>query len=428
MRNREPVTLEVIGLHADGYGVTADGKSAVIGALPGETVVAAPFTRRKRMLFHRTLSVEIPSPDRVLPICSAASICGGCSLQHLDPRVQVARKQQALLDELAECAPAEVLPPLCGPVSRYRSKARLGVRFVNAKERTLVGFREKMSPFVAEIETCEVLADPVGDMIPDISALVDGMDARTRIPQIEVAASDGIAALVIRHLDPLGTDDLARLEAFAGNHPVHIYLQSGGPETAARFFPTVGEERLTYTLPVHDIEMTFHPLDFTQVNQAINREMIDRAIALLEARPEDSVGDLFCGIGNFSLPLARRVGRVKGFEGATSAVERARENAARNAIDNCEFEVADLFANPLETDLSGLNKVLIDPPRSGAATVCEKLATDKVERVVYVSCNPVTLARDAKVLVNGGYQLKAAGVIDMFPHTTHTESIACFVR
>lgn len=419
--------LDVKRLHADGYGVSADGASAVFGALPGERVLAEPFTKRKRQVFHRTIDVEKASPDRVTPICSAAHICGGCSLQHLDPSAQLARKQNSLLEVLDECVPQRLLPPLVGPVSRYRSKARLGVKYVTAKGRALVGFREKLSPFIAEIETCEVLSDPLSEMIPAISGLIDSMAARARIPQIEVAAAGGIAALVLRHLDALLPPDLARLEAFARTNPVHIYLQPGGPETVTRFFPKAGEERLYYALPKYDLTLAFHPLDFTQVNQVINRDMIDLAIELLALAPADRVADLFCGIGNFSLPLARKAVRVMGIEGSAVAVQRARENARRNEISNCDFVTGDLFAKSLELALDGVNKVLIDPPRSGAAAVCETLANHKVERVVYVSCNPMTLARDTKTLVQSGYRLEAAGVIDMFPHTSHVESIACFV-
>lgn len=428
VRNREPVFLDIVQLHADGYGLTADAKSAVFGALPGERVQAQPFTKKHKRIFHKTIAVVTPSPDRVVPVCSAADICGGCKLQHMNPATQLVHKQQALVDALGGCVPDRLLPPLCGPASRYRSKARLGVKFVAAKGRVLVGFREKMSPFIAEIDVCEVLADPVGGMIPAITALIDSLEARARIPQIEVAVGAGVGALVLRHLDPLCDADLARIGEFAELEPVHIYLQPGGPGTAVKAFPAAGEERMYYSLPNYGLEFAFHPMDFTQVNQSINRDMVDCALGLLQLQSTDEVADLFCGIGNFTLPAARIAARVKGMESDALAVARGRENALRNGIENCEFVVTDLFAPDLELNLDGTNKVILDPPRSGAAAVCEKLATNKVERVVYVSCNPMTLARDAQTLVDNGYRLDAAGVIDMFPHTTHIESIACFLR
>lgn len=428
MLNRDPVTVDIVRLHADGYGLSADGKYAVFGALPGERVVVEPFTRRKRRIFSRTLSVESAAGSRVTPICEFAGVCGGCNLQHLDPSFQLERKQKFLVDTLAGNVPGQVMAPLIGPVSAYRTKARLGVKFVEKKGRVLVGFREKMSPYIAEISRCEVLAPPLGDMIPDLEALIGSLDARARIPQIEVATSGGQAAMVFRHLDPLSSADLGLLERFSRDHDIQVYLQPGGPDSVTRLAPSGGEERLYYALPAYDLTFAFHPLDFTQINQSINRDMVALALRLLELAPSDHVADFFCGIGNFTLPIARKAASVIGVEGSASAVARGYENARRNGIENCRFLVQDLFARDLEFDLSGTNKVLLDPPRSGAEVVCEKLASSNVERVVYVSCNPVTLARDARTLVRGGFRPETTGVIDMFPHTAHVESIACFLR
>ncbi|HKI75321.1 MAG TPA: 23S rRNA (uracil(1939)-C(5))-methyltransferase RlmD [Pseudomonadales bacterium] len=426
--NRDPVTIDVVDLHADGYGVAGDGKFGIFGALPGERVVAAPFTRRKRKTFARTLEVELASADRVNPICSSAGLCGGCSLQHMSPQAQLMRKQKTLLDALGDCRPRDVMSPLMGPVSGYRTKARLGVKLVEKKGKVLVGFREKMSPYIAEIESCEVLAEPVGELIPGLSSLIASLDARSRIPQIEVAIGDDRAALIFRHLDPLTDADMARFWTFADETGLHVYLQAGGPDSTLLAFPKDAEPCLHYSLPDQGLTYKFHPLDFTQINQAINRKLVNRVLELISPASTDRIADLFCGIGNFTLPLAQVAASVVGVEGVPTAVERARENAVRNGIENCLFSVADLFASDLDFDLSDTNKVLLDPPRSGAAAVCEKLASGNVERVVYVSCNPVTLARDAKSLVEKGFALETTGVVDMFPHTTHVESIACFLR
>ncbi len=424
--SRDPVTLEIVDLHSDGYGVDVDGRFRVFGVLPEETVVVEPFTRRRRQTYAHCRAVQTPSVDRVVPVCSAADRCGGCSFQHVDPLRQILFKQAQLIEALGDRQPLSLLPPLMGPVSGYRSKARLGVKYVAKKGQVLVGFREKMSPYIAEIERCEVLASPVGDIVEDLAALVGSLSNKASIPQIEVAVGDSGTALVFRHLVAFSAEDTSVLESFSRDRGIAIYLQPGNPETVWKLCPADGNERLTYDLPEHDIQMSFHPLDFIQVNRDINRKMLDLTQRELSPQAGDRVLDLFCGIGNFSLPLARKVDWVVGIELAESSVSRARENASANRIDNCTFVVADLTRDDVMLPLQGVNKVVLDPPRSGALSVCKALASHKVDRVVYVSCNPLTLARDAGILLESGYRMNKAGVIDMFPHTTHVESIAVF--
>ncbi len=422
-RNREPREIVVEELHADGYGLAEEGRLGVTGALAGERVVARPFTKKKRRLFARTEDVLQAHPHRITPICASASVCGGCSLQHLDPVQQLVEKEAKLRKALGEAQPDNWLPPLTGPVSQYRSKARLAVKYVKGKERVLVGFREKMQPYVVDMHRCEILVPPFDSLISPLSSLVGELSVAAALPQIEVAAGDDRSALVFRHLEPLTEADRSRLIAFADEFDVDVYLQPGGLDSVEKLHPA-GEERLRYRLDAYDIEMAFHPMDFTQVNQAINRKLVDVAIEMLDLSSDHHVLDLFCGIGNFTLPIAKRAGSVHGVELSETSVERGRENAVHNQIGNVSFEAADLFDAPSLPETLP-DRVLLDPPRSGAAAVCQVLAERKVQRVVYVSCNPATLAEDVQVLTQSGYRLEHAGVIDMFPHTSHVESIAC---
>ncbi len=426
----ERVTVE--SLSHDGRGVAhIDGKAVFIdGALPGEEVGFEYLTTRRKFDEGRVSSIHRPSPDRVEPPCAHFGLCGGCSLQHMDPAAQIRAKQGVLLDNLGrigDVVPGEVLPPLTGPVTGYRTRARLGVRHVIKKGRVLVGFREKRSAFLADLSRCEVLHPAAGRHITDLAALLQGMDAKARIPQIEVAISDDVTALVFRHLDPLNEFDLDRLRQFARNREMHIYLQPAGPDSMQLLWPA--SSTLHYRLEDEGVEIVFRPTDFTQVNPQINRQMVARVRQLLRVAPADRVLDLFCGLGNFTLPLARRVARVTGVEGEAGLVRRARENAVHNAIENADFHVADLEA---DNSLAGwarqaYDKVLLDPPRSGAAGMMDMLGRMRPGCIVYVSCHPGSLARDAGRLVNEfGYELKAAGVMDMFPHTAHVESIAVF--
>lgn len=432
----EPVSATIESLSHDGRGVARmEGKTAFVdGALAGETVTARYVDRRRKFDALRTLEVtENPSAERVEPPCPHADICGGCSLQHLDPQAQIRFKEHTLREQFAHFGgiePEEWAAPLTGDRLGYRRKARLGVRYVPKRGEVLVGFREKRNSFIAAIDSCAVLDPRVGNAIEDLKSLIAGLSVYDRVAQIEVACGDDEAALVFRHLDPLSEADEAALVAFGQARNLHIYLQPKGPDTVHRIWPAEGAERLSYRLPHWELDLAFHPMDFTQVNAGINRRMLDQAMEWLDPQPDDRVLDLFCGLGNFSLPLARRAREVIGVEGEAALVERGRENAARNGIDNCRFLATDLQQDFTHESWAreGFDRILIDPPRSGAQDVVRHLANAGAERILYVSCNPSTLARDAGELVERGYRLVRAGVMDMFPHTTHVESMALFER
>jgi len=430
----EPVQAHIESLSHDGRGVArVDGKVTFIdGALPGETVMFRYTGRRRSNDEGSVVEVMNASPDRVTPRCAHFDRCGGCSLQHLEPEAQVAAKQQMLVEQLLRIGKVEarqILPPLIGPRWGYRHKARLGVRFVRGKGRVLAGFREKHSGFIVDMQRCEVLHPAIGERIQDIATLVQSLQACRLVPQVEVAVGDTVAALIFRHLEPLCDEDCARLSAFGEQTGLHIYLQPKGPDSVHLLWPE--QSRLSYRQPDFDLEFVFLPTDFTQVNTELNREMVRQALALLEPWPEDRVLDLFCGIGNFSLPLARQAGEVVGVEGDAGLVQRAGENAVRNGLENIAFHVADLTQDTARASwgTGGFDKILLDPPRSGALEILPQLAALQAGRIVYVSCNPATLARDAGELVNRhGYRLLSAGVMDMFPHTAHVESVALFER
>lgn len=428
----EPFLVELDELHPDGYGLAEyEGrKIAVTGLLPSERASVQVYAKRKKLVFARPVEILHKSPDRIDPACKYSDICGGCNLHHCNPARQLSNKQTHLLNELAECPPGSVLDPLVGPLENYRRKARLGVRFVEKKSCVLVGFREKGGKYLAEIDNCVVLHQSVGRLIPQLRLLIAEMDCFRTIAQIEVAVGDNSTALVFRHLESLSERDYLKFQDFARSNQLEIYLQPGGLETVKKIWPDDGLDRLYYSIPAFNLEMAFHPMDFIQVNNDINQKLIDLAIELLEPQLNDEILDLFCGIGNFSLPLARLSARVIGLEGAQESVSRAAENAEANGITNISFRVVDLIAEAETNDWleKSVNKVLLDPPRSGAWQVVKHLATSDVSRVVYVSCNPVTLARDARYLVEAGFKLVKAGVIDMFPHTNHVESIALFER
>jgi len=426
---KEPVNIEVVSLDDDGYGVSADGRHGVFGALPGELVTSIPITRRQKKLYGRAGNISNPAASRVEARCSAAGYCGGCSLQHMSAEFQLLFKAERLRREFEACPPLEWLPPISDDIYNYRSKARLGVKFVEKKGRVLVGFREKMKPYIADIEVCHVLQHPIATLIQPLEKFITSLDNPRALPQIEVAIGDTASALVFRHLEPLQNNELDLFKTFGRDFDVDIYLQPGNAQSVYKLFPEDGVDRLHYQLPEYDCRISFHPLDFTQVNPRVNRKMVNLTLDLLEVNENDQVLDAFCGIGNFSLPLARKAGRVLGLENALASVERARENAIQNGIKNVQFEVLDLFMQEnLIQEFNSFNKVLVDPPRTGALALCKKLAKSRVKKVVYVSCNPRTLARDAQILVENGYQLRQLGIIDMFPHTTHVESIALLVR
>lgn len=431
---QETVQATIESMSHEGRGVTHVNNKVVFieGALTGEEVLFRYTNIGGSHDEGRVEQVLKASSDRVSPRCPHFGVCGGCSLQHISAQQQIELKQHQLLENfrhIGKVAPEEVLAPLTGPEWGYRRKARLGVRFVEKKGKVLVGFREKSTPYLADLSRCEVLHPSVGERIGELSDLIGSLEAYREIAQIEVAVCDEHTVLVFRNLVELNAADRDKLIAFAQSSGIHVYLQSGGPETAAPLWPA--QSQLRYALPEYDVEVEFWPTDFTQVNAEINRRMVPYALALLDPQPDESVLDLFCGLGNFTLPLARKAREVVGVEGVAGLVQRARENAARNGITNAEFHVANLAQDV--TQLPWLkqhyDKILVDPPRSGAIEVLHQLASFTPKRLVYVSCNPATLARDADTLVHQyGYRLVKAGVMDMFPHTAHVESIALFVR
>ena len=431
---RQPETATISSVTHDGRGIadTSGKKVFVAGALVGEEV---RFVRRKsRRNFDEAelLDVITASPERVEARCAAFGRCGGCALQNVSIDQQRAIKFDTLRDNLeriGQVEPRRWLDAVTGPAWNYRRRARLAVKDVSAKGRVLVGFRERHAPFITDMHRCEVLAPPVDGLIDPLSESIGRLSIRARIPQIEVAVADYATALVYRVLDPPSGDDLDEFRRFADEHDVRIYLQTGGLDTVSLLHPDEEQEPLYYTLPEFDVRIEFEPVDFVQVNDEINQAMVARALELLEPEQQHRVLDLFCGIGNFSLPLARHCGEALGVEGEATLVRRAAANAAGNGLSNAAFRQADLAAiDGTEKWLQGpWDRVLLDPARSGAAEVVKHIGRMDPARIVYVSCHPGTLARDAGVLVNeAGYSLDAAGIIDMFPHTAHVESIAVF--
>jgi 23S rRNA (uracil1939-C5)-methyltransferase len=430
----ERETADVVGLTHEGEGIVRGGKTVfVAGALPGETV---SFERTRRHRQHdegRLLEVLRPAAERVTPRCAHFGICGGCALQHLAPEAQLALKEKELRDNLARVARLECrdwLPPLRGPVWGYRRRARLGAKYVPKKGKVVVGFRERLAPYVADVMHCDVLAAPVGDLIQPLSELLGQLDIRQRVPQIEVAVADNATALVLRVLQTPTEEDRGKLRDFAARHAVRLFLQPGGLDSVAELAGDAGP--LNYALPAFDVTLDFRPIDFVQVNGAVNQALVARAAELLRLNPESRVLDLYCGLGNFTLALARSAGHVVGVEGDSGLVDRARHNARRNGISNAEFHVGDL-SKPMDLPaawLRGVSHVLLDPPRVGAAPgMLAAIARLAPEHVLYVSCHPGSLARDLAVLVHEhGFSLESAGVVDMFPHTAHVESMALLAR
>jgi 23S rRNA (uracil1939-C5)-methyltransferase len=432
----EPLELRVDDLSHDGRGVASHGDKKVFirGALPGERVRARLTASKRRYDEGETVEVLQASPDRVAPRCPHFGRCGGCSLQHLDPGCQIAAKHNTLAQNLArigKVTPDRYWPPLTGPHWAYRRKARLSVRYVAAKDRVLVGFRETYARFVADIQECHVLDPRIAEQLGALSGLIHSMQARDAIPQIEVACGDESCALVFRHLEPLVDSDVQKLRDFARASGIAVMLQPGGPASIRALEPATVE--LSFRLPAHGLELVFGPSDFVQVNGEMNRRMIDRALELLAPSPGERVLDLFCGLGNFTLPIATRAAECVGVEGDEALVRAARANAARNGIGNARFHAADLAAEATSGSppwLQGsFDSALVDPPRSGAESALPWLAASGARRIVYVSCHPASLARDAGLLVQRfGFRLAGAGVMDMFPHTGHVESIALFER
>ena len=435
-----PFEAVITDLSHDGRGVTrVDGKAVFVsGALLDEHVLLRLRKRHRHFDEAEVVELITRSPHRVEPRCRHFGECSGCSLQHLDADSQIATKQRVLtenFERIGKVTPQLWLPPLTDQSWGYRRKGRLSVRNVVKKGRVLVGFREETNhAFVADIQQCEVMHPALGPKIGLLAELINGMDAASDIPQIEFAAGDDTMALVFRHMQPLSESDLAKLSAFGQQHDLAIYLQPGGNSSVHPLWPE--NPRLAFRIPsgeadVDDVELEFEPLDFVQVNAGMNVRMMARTMELLDPQPTDRVLDLFCGLGNFTLPIARRVAEVIGVEGEHGLVERAAQNAARNGIGNARFQVANLFEDQRSADWARQpwDKMLLDPPRAGADKVLEYLPHKQTRRIVYVSCHPASLARDAGILVNQhGFTLKSAGVMDMFPHTSHVESIAVFMR
>ncbi len=425
-----PFTVRIEDLSHEGRGVARrEGKAIFVeGALPGEEVSCVYTARRGRHDEARVSAVLTPAPERVQPRCAHFDICGGCALQHLEPTAQLALKQRWLLDSLrhiGKVQPEQVFEPMVGPLWGYRRRARLGVKWVEKKGRVLVGFRERHSAFLADLRRCEVLDERVGGLLEELAQLIETLSIRDRIPQIEIAGGDDVMGLNFRVLTAPSTTDLAQFQAFGERHNLALYLQSGGPDSVRPIVPA--SPALNYRLPDFDLSLEFQPWHFIQINAAINRRLVERACDLLEIGPKDRVLDLFCGLGNFTLALARRAREAVGVEGDAGLVEWAARNAEHNGIVNTAFYAADLTGDVSAQPWlqGGYDRILLDPPRSGALELMPRLATLGARRIVYVSCHPATLARDVDELVHRfGYQLIGAGVVDMFPHTAHVESVA----
>ena len=434
-------TVLVSALDQEGRGIARiDGKAVFIeGALVGERVRIEITRRKPTYELARVIEIVRASASRVTPLCPHFGVCGGCSLQHLDAAAQVAAKQRVLEDALwhiGRVRADELLAPIHGPSWGYRQRARLSVRDVPKKGGVLVGFHERKSSFVTDMRSCPVLPSHISSLLPALRELIGGLSVRTRLPQIELAVGEeaedgsGNEVLVLRNLAALSGADEQALRAFADRHGVRIYLQPQGPASVQAFHPPA--RRLSYALPDFAVRIAFQPTDFTQVNVAMNRILVRRALALLAPARGEAIADFFCGLGNFSLPIARRGAQVVGVEGSQAMLRRAQANAEGNGLaDRVHFVLADLFeATPASVDALGpVDKALLDPPREGAIALVNALSGTRLSRLVYVSCNPATLARDAAVLVNRqGFSLRAAGIVNLFPHTAHVESVALFTR
>ena len=430
-----PVRVTIESLSHDGRGIAhVDGKVVFIDeALPGEEVDFIYTDSRRDYAEGKVENLLSRAPERVEPHCPHFGVCGGCSFQHVASDAQINFKQTLLQEQflrIGKVTIPELWEPLTGPHWGYRHKARIGTKYVAKKGRVLVGFRERRNPFLADMEICPVMHPSVGTKLMDLSGLFGGLTIKDKMPQIEVAIGDDQCVLAVRVLEPPTEADKEKMRAFAREHQITLCLQPKGPDSIVPLQPE-NPELLTYALPDHDIVFHFKPTMFTQVNTDINRKMVNRVMETLDLSKDDTVLDLFCGLGNFTLPMARKAGLVVGIEGSKPLVEHARENARLNKIENADFYVADLTQDIAGMPWAGrtYNKILLDPSRAGAAEVLAHFPKWKPQQIVYVSCNPATLARDAGILVNDlGYKLLKAGVMDMFPQTAHVESIALFER
>ena len=430
-------SVNIESLDHEGRGIAhADGKVIFIeGALTGELVTYSSYRKKNNFEQAQVGKILKQSFMRVQPKCKNFGVCGGCSMQHLDARAQVAVKQRVLednLERIGKVKPETILPPIFGQPWGYRQRARLSVRHVIKKGKTLVGFREKNGKYVADMRHCEILPPKIAGLLSLLGELNQSFSAQDALPQIEVAVGEHVDVLVLRILQALSPADEIAIKQFADTHNVQFWLQTKGPETVVPFYP-LNAPQLSYSLPEFGITMPFAPTEFTQVNSQMNRLMVSRALRLLNPQPSEKIADFFCGLGNFTLPIARKGAQVLGIEGSVALVKRAEQNAAYNGLTaNTEFKAMNLFEvdETTLTKLGHFDKWLIDPPRDGAFELLKTISDETApSRIVYVSCSPSTLARDAEVLVHlKGYTLKAAGVMNMFPHTSHVESIAVFEK
>jgi 23S rRNA (uracil1939-C5)-methyltransferase len=421
-------------LDREGRGVAhVEGKTVFVdGAVTGEEVEYSSYRKKPAWEAAQLLRVGKESASRVAPRCAFFGTCGGCSMQHVDGSTQVAAKQRVLEDALwhvGRVRPETMLRPLHGLPWGYRQRARMSARWVEKKGGALVGFRERKSTYVTDMTSCEVMPPPVSGLIRPLRSLVDTLTIRERIPQIEVAVGEELTVLVLRVLEPVGAEDGERLKRFAEDHAVQLWLQPAGPDSAQPFWP-LDAPQMHYTLPQYGVRIAFGPTDFTQVNHAVNRLLVSRALSLLDPQPGERITDFFCGLGNFTLPIARSGADVLGVEGSAALLAKAQANAAANGLaERCTFAMANLFDARECARLPACDKALLDPPREGAVELVKSFEARPPARIVYVACDPATLARDAGVLVNSlGYRLVAACVVNMFPHTSHVESIGVFER
>ena len=444
-RNRKqldttPRDISIDSLAHDGRGVGRgeDGKVVFVDyALPGEKVTYVPVMNRKSYLFGSTIEVLEASEHRIEPKCAVFGQCGGCVLQHLDEDVQIQYKQQQLLEnfkKIGNVEPENWLPPMTGPHWGYRRRARLGAKFVPKKGGMIVGFRERNSSYIQPTDSCEVLYPEVSALFPDLRETLEKTSCNDKIPQVEISVADNATVMIVRHLESFIQDDLDLLTDFAKCNELQLFLQPGNLKSVHPLYPEK-PDALYYDFKEFDVRIEFLPTDFIQVNGGINDQLVSKAIELLDLQEDDRVLDLFCGVGNFTLPLARKSKHVVGVEGDQALVNRAIHNREINDLNDVEFHFGDLFKEDMTSTSHGdwldqkFDKILLDPPRSGAAEMIKRLPKFGASKVVYVSCGPATLARDAGVMVNEhGYKMTYAGVIDMFPHTAHVESIAVFER
>lgn len=431
----EPVYIEKFSHDGRGIAHVAGKTVFILGALPGETVTFRYLACQRRFDEGSVVQVIQAVPERVTPGCPHFGVCGGCNLQHLAPAAQIALKQNVLLEQLhhvGQVSPAKIAPPLLGPLWGYRRKARLGVKYVLKKQVLMIGFREQRSHLVADLQQCDILHPRVGTQLSTWRQCIAQLEVRDKIAQIEVAVDDTQAALILRHLVPLSAADQQILRTYAQTTKTIIYLQPAGPDSVTPLWPQdLPLASLVYSLPDTALNLQFAPQDFTQINHEINQQMIPQALTWLAPQPHETVLELFCGLGNFTLPLAQQVSQVVAVEGDAGLLKRAEINAHRHHLSHISYHAADLADTQLTASwLQGAyDKILLDPPRSGALAILQALPFTQTQKIVYVSCNPATLARDAGELVHQkGFRLTQVGVMDMFPHTAHVESMALFER